>query len=434
MPKNKRRFAAVLLGVLCLGLIFLNGLKGKTVKLLSPFGSSLAPLEEVKGGREVFGFAPYWTINKLDNVDFNTLTTLAYFDVPVKANGHLDKDSQGYKTFKGKQATKVFRKAHAHGTRVVLTLTQMDNASIKKLMDNPEAQKIAIAQAVEEVDKRGIDGINVDFEYIGHPGEGYRRKFTKFVSALSREMHKKNPGSQVTVSVYASAVKEPKIYDIHNLAKVSDGIFMMAYDFATKKADQAMPTAPLYGHKEGLYWYDIATAVEDFTKVMPSHKLILGVPWYGYDYPVYEPTVKADVHKGSVYWYKKWSNRWRWSWRKGTSRLPSLVQTYERAQDNIKGGAPGITDYKEGWDDSGKVGWKAYKNGSNTWRMVFIEDERSLGIKYDFAKDNNLGGVGIWALGFDHGQTEMWGLLRDKFGVKLADYSLLRKAIAEEYD
>ena len=50
--------------------------------------------------------------------------------------------------------------------------------------------------------------------------------------------------------------------------------------------------------------------------------------------------------------------------------------------------------------------------------MIFTEDTRSLGIKYDFAKANRLAGIGIWALGFDHGRTELWTLLKDKFGTK----------------
>ena len=51
--------------------------------------------------------------------------------------------------------------------------------------------------------------------------------------------------------------------------------------------------------------------------------------------------------------------------------------------------------------------------------MVFIEDEKSLGLKYDFAKDKQLAGVGIWALGFDDGKKELWTLLEDKFGQKI---------------
>lgn len=348
---------------------------------------------------EVFGFAPYWTFDKLDNVNFETLTTLAYFSITVDGNGNLDKGDQGYIAFKSDKATEIFQKAHKFGTRVVLTLTQMRNEQILALLDSPEAEERVINQAVSEVSDRGIDGINVDFEYNGNPGPEYRKKFTDFVRHLTDRMHQANPNSKVTVSVYAASIKDPKIYDIGALADVSDGIFMMAYDFAPVSADQAIPTAPLYGHKEGQYWYDISTAVDDFLKVMPAEKLILGVPWYGYDYPVSAPEVKAST---LPYWLGR-----------------PLTQTYAAALENINPEKKGIVSYQEGWDDLGKVGWRAYYSTfTGTWRMIFLEDQKSLGIKYDFAKSKNLAGVGIWALGFDGGKADLWHTLEEKFGKK----------------
>ena len=37
-------------------------------------------------------------------------------------------------------------------------------------------------------------------------------------------------------------------------------------------------------------------------------------------------------------------------------------------------------------------------------------------MKYDFAQFNDLKGIGIWALGYDAGRTELWNLLYAKFG------------------
>lgn len=372
----------------------------------------LHPLKEGKNSKEVFGFAPYWTFNKLHKVDFSTLTTLAYFSITVNGNGELDRSDIGYQTFKSRKASELFQRAHQSGTRVVLTLTQMDNYPILAILDDPEAQERTISQAVEEVEKRGIDGINVDFEYDGDPGPEYRQRLSQFVENLTVRMHQSNPDSKVTVSVYAASVKDPKIYDIGRLAEGSDGIFMMAYDFARAGSDQAMPTAPLYGHKEGRYWYDVSTAVDDFLTQMPADKLILGVPWYGYNYVVYEPGVKAETRPA-------------YSWRGQPA-----TQTYSLAQDNIRPDREDVLDYKEGWDELGQVGWKAYYTAlGDTWRMIFLEDTRSLGIKYDYAKSKNLAGIGIWALGFEEDKGELWSVIREKFGQKIADVSLRERTI-----
>jgi len=52
--------------------------------------------------------------------------------------------------------------------------------------------------------------------------------------------------------------------------------------------------------------------------------------------------------------------------------------------------------------------------------MIFLDDSKSLKIKYQFAKEKNLAGVGMWALGFDDGKHELWNLLNLEFGNMLA--------------
>lgn len=367
---------------------------------------------------EVFGFAPYWNINKLENVRFGVLTTFAYFDIPVDGEGNFVIESPGYQTFISDQATNLFKKAHLNGTRVVVTFTQMNNYDIESLVNSTDSQKRFIQNAVNLVKKRGLDGINIDFEYVGDSGDEIRNKFSNFMTNLTKKLHNEVPGSKLTVSVYASSAKDPKIYDLSKLSKETDGIFMMAYDFATADSDNAIPTSPLYGHKNGKYWYDVSTAVDDFLKIMDASKLILGLPWYGYDYPVYKPEVKAETYQGYYYYY--WVGRRRYL---AYSRPPTQVQTYKNAQDEIRADATG-------WDDDGKVGWKAYlENG--IWRILFVEDVKSLKIKYNFAKNKNLAGIGVWALGFDSGKNELWSLLKNEFGVKPLENQIANRKISE---
>lgn len=177
---------------------------------------------------------------------------------------------------------------------------------------------------------------------------------------------------------------------------------MMAYDYGNQSSTNAMPTDPLYGYKNGTYWYDVSTAVTDFLTQMPANKLILGVPWYSYNYPVYKPGVNAQTIPS--YW------------------SAASVQTYATASSD--------TVQQQGWDPQGEVSWKAYYDSYyGTWRMIFIDDPKSLGLKYDFAKEEHLAGVGIWALGFDTGVTGMWAELQDKFGVKYVDAAVKDRPI-----
>lgn len=370
---------------------------------------------------EVFGFAPHWTLHKLENVDFDVLTTLAYFDAKLLADGSINKDDDSYRKFHSDEATALFDKAHNSGTRVVLTVTQMNPNDVESFLNNTEAQDHAVSEIVQEVADRGIDGVNIDIEYFGGAGADFQPKFTGFVRRMTEEMHKKVPGSKVTVSLYASAVMSPRIYDVAEIANASDGIFMMAYDFAVTDSDQAMPTAPLYGAKDGEYWYDISTAVDDFLGKMPAEKLILGLPWYGYEYPVYNPGVKAETQKG---YYKTVSVKTKKGFKKIKRYFaapPSRARTSALTAD--------VSVESSGWDEKGQVGWVAYKEG-NSWRMIFQEDAKSLGIKYDFAKEKKLGGIGMWALGFEDDSGSLWRVIEEKFGNKRqADAGIGRQVV-----
>jgi len=406
LARIKRVIFTISLGLI-ISSTFTPGIVTKAI--LSPLAQHKKPAAEAqKPGYEVFGFAPYWTINKLDNVDFGTLTTLAYFGVPVNSDGTFDASDVGYKTLKSTQAQQVFERAHSAGARVVLTITQMDNDTIETFLADKGAQQKAISSALSLAQEEKLDGVNIDFEYVGNPGLAVRHEFSEFVSDFSSTFHNKIPNSYITVSVYAASMKDPKIYDIASLANSSDGIFMMAYDFATASSNAAVPTAPLYGYREGKYWYDISTAVQDFLKVMPANKLILGLPWYGYNYAVETPSTGTARYTGYYYTYY-------WRYRRYTAfySVPSSAQTYSSVSQNV-------VPTQKGWDEVGKSNWYAYQEGG-IWRMVFFDDPRSLKIKYDFAKSKNLAGVGIWALGFDSGTSDMWNLLSDEFGAKLAD-------------
>ena len=415
---NKDNIAPIALGILGSFLVFFSILKVTTI---SNFGNFLSPLsmfqplhslKEGKDGKEVFGFLPYWNANKTDRINFNVLTTLAYFDIKVNPDGSINEDDQGYQAFESKEMTQVFKKAHAAGTRVVATLTMMDGPSIESFLDDPDAQKALVKSSAEMVRERGIDGVNVDFEYFGGAGPEYKPKFTAFITSLTQEMHATVPSSKVSVSLYASVKIAPRLYDLKSIAENSDQVVMMAYDFATLSSEVAMPTAPLYGHSKGDWWYDVSSAVDDFLTVMPANKLVLANPYYGVNFPVVQPEVKAATL--SAYWG-------------GAEHM-----TYADDKDSITPDMKGATKFVTGWDDDAKVGWKAYYMPSTgVWRMSFMEDVRSLNAKYDFALSKNLAGVGIWALGNDGSNTELWNLLQDKFGTKLADNSVINRIINE---
>lgn len=369
------------MGVFFLGLILTK--QPNFAKLMSPVG---AP----KSDWEVFGFAPYWKLSKLDNIDWDTLTTFAYFSLPIDASGAIDKTSYEWEVFEGRKLKDLFGRAKSHGVKRVITLTMMEAGTISAFLDDPSSWDRVADETAELINSRGLDGVNIDFEYI--PSNNHlRQRFSDFFERYSQKLRQGSKNPYITVSVLASSERFNKIYDIWRLAKTADAIFMMAYDFYYPGSQSVGPSAPLSGYNNGLgpFWYDVSTAVSDFLKVAPADKIILGVPYYGWNYPTASAAPNGE----------------RTSW------LRAFATTNEKVENNKLLSVTPIG----GWDSQAQVAWRGYWDG-NSWHVVYMEDERSLSAKYDLITGRNLKGVGIWALGFDADSDSLWSLLSAKFG------------------
>ncbi len=372
----------LVVGVFFLGLFLTS--RPAIQRLISPI-----PNHTKVAQKEVFGFAPYWTLSKLDNIDWNTLTTFAYFSLPVGADGTIDKTSYEWTNFQGKKLSDLFAKAQDHKVKRVVTLTQMNKADVETFLDNPAAWDKIAQESADILNGKHLDGVNIDFEYVPS-NDKLKGQFTNFVDSYSKQLRAKTQDPYITVSVLASSVRFNKIYDIGKLSKITDGIFMMAYDFYYPGSESAGPSAPLYGYNggKGPYWYDVSTAVDDFLKVADSSKIIMGVPYYGWNYPTSSPTPNAEK-----------------------VGLRAAAVTNAKADDNKLLSVTPVG----GWDEAAQVSWRSYWEDGQ-WHVVYMEDEKSLSLKYQFARSRNLGGVGIWALGFDSNISNFWPVLSANFG------------------
>lgn len=371
----------LLIGVFFLG-VFAVSKNEFMQKLISP-----ASVSSFK--KEVFGFAPFWTLSKLSNVDWDVLTTFAYFSLPVAADGSIDKSSYEWEVFEGKKVDTLFAKAKDHNVKRVVTLTQMDASVIEVFLNSPQAWQKTADDSIEIIKFHNLDGVNIDIEYIPSNSD-LRAKFSDFMSIYTDRLNGALDNPYITVSVLASSERFNRIYDVGHLSKVTDGVMMMAYDFYYPGSDKIGPSAPLYGfdNGKGPFWYDVSTAVSDFLKVAPAEKIIMGVPYYGWNYPAYDPEPKTE----------------RVAW------LGAFATTNEKVQsEQLLATTP-----VGGWDDVAKVSWRGYWDEAG-WHVVYMEDKKSLNLKYDFIREKKLAGVGIWALGFDAGDDSLWNVLSEKF-------------------
>jgi hypothetical protein len=175
------------------------------------------------------------------------------------------------------------------------------------------------------------------------------------------------------------AVDWSNAWNLWALSKLCDYLIVMGYDYYWSGSSTAGPVAPLEGES-----YSVTKTIETYLNAgVAPEKLMLGVPWYGYDWPVVNSSRKA----------------------KATGK--ATARTYTAADQLAE-------QYDEMFDQTTKVPWVAY-NASSAWRQLWYDDPRSLGLKYDLVNSKKLAGIGIWALGYEGGNKEIWGKINTVF-------------------
>jgi hypothetical protein len=318
---------------------------------------------------EVFGFAPYWTLSDQQGFDVSNLSTIAYFGVDVGTDGSLVQSGAGWTGFQNPALTDLVARAHASQTRVVLVAKSFDPAVLHRLGSDPSAADRLAGQLTEAVRWKGMDGVNLDFE----GGDGADRAgFTAFVTRLAQGLHTAGAHWQVTLDTYASAALDRTgMVDVAAIAPAVDGFFVMAYDMNSSATPS--PTAPLNGRD----WND-TRAMTSYTAAVPASKVILGIPFYGYQWPTSDGSRQARAL--------------------GTARAVSYGQ--------LAASRPPVQ-----WDDTAAVPWTAYQDASGQWWQAYFDDPQSVALKSDLADHMGLAGVGVWALGMEGGDHEMMAAL-----------------------
>jgi hypothetical protein len=229
--------------------------------------------------REVFGFLPYWELGS--TLNYNTLSTVAYFGVSVNADGSLYETGNGWSGWNSSTMTQVINDAHAHGTRVVLTAQSFawgtsEAATQTALLSSPTARQNAAATIAATVRSRGVDGVNLDFEPIA---SGQRTSYVLFVQQLRIELDKLQPGYELTFC----ATGAPGTYDLPNLLApgAADAVFIMGYNLRGSDPATAGSIDPL---TSSLTRYTLTSVTNTFISQVPASKVILGLPWYGAAY------------------------------------------------------------------------------------------------------------------------------------------------------
>ncbi len=357
--------------------------------------------------REVFGFALASSLTDpaigYPSWDFSLLSTVAFFGLHVSDTGGFAADS-GATEWNSSGLTGLVGTAHAHGTKVVLTIILQDFTSGTPHMCAGLAHAATtVAATVAEVKAKGVDGVNVDYEGLnGSCGKTdpswARHAMTSFAGSLRAGLP---AGSYLSVDTYASSAIDPLgFFDVRGMAPAVDSFFVMAYDLEYSNYEHSPPgcrsfclgpTSPLTGY----YYNDTNTAAQYVSAAGPG-KVILGLPYYGRKSCVTSPTANQYPATSVV-----------------ADSYLDASQEYT-ATSLVKPGT--YTGHRDANDPAGLERWDTWVNVSlNCTRELYWDDVTSMAKKYDLVNADNLRGVGLWTLNYGGGAPELWANINTHF-------------------
>jgi chitinase len=256
-----------------------------------------------------------------------------------------------------------------------------DNFSDAALTDSTRLQ--FTNSAIDVIRKHSLDGIDLDWEYPGQPGPGIKfraedkENFTLLLKMLRTRLdslsdeRRRTGSNRYTLSIASSGDDEYfQNTEMDKLHVYLDWINIMTYDFSGDWSTRTAHHARLYHSLEsgdgafaaGYVWQHLNAGI-------PSHKLVLGAPFYGKAWTEVVPDNNG-------------LNQLAGCFVRGNHSYSML----ERAYINQLG-------YKRYWDEVARAPF-LWNEVSRT--LIVYDDPASLQEKAQFVKQHGLGGMMYW--------------------------------------
>ena len=198
------------------------------------------------------------------------------------------------------------------GVRPVLTLTPLgadghfNNNLVSVLVRNPSVQQRLIWELGRAMQERGFLGLNIDFEYVLAED---RQGFAGFVRKTREVMNLFDYEVSVALAPKTSAGQKGLLYegmDYRLLGEAANHVMLMTYEWGYSLGPP-MAVAPLNM---------VRRVVEYALSEIPAQKISLGIPNYGYDWPLpyergitraqtinYAEAVQTAIDHGVEIWF-----------------------------------------------------------------------------------------------------------------------------------
>ena len=359
----------ILFGLLLGILIIINFLSPKdTSSLINP----LAPK------KVVIGFLPYWFLNTANSDYSKYITTLSYFGLRVDQNGNIQKllnpqqEESGWNALRSGKLDNFFNNALKNNVSLSLMVASGNIDSINGLVSDPVIHaKNLVSDLRPLIDKYKFLDINLDIEYTQSASSGARDNFTKFVKEVKNEL--KN-NETLTVEISPTDVIRNSLIDPKAMGEIADNIVLMAYDYHSTSSFVTGPVAPLSGAGV-MSEYDVTTAVEKALDLIPPQKLVLGIPLYGYEWESLTQVPRSAI-------------------------IPNTgVAASNRRAEELLSSCSSCSAMLDKDADEKYISY--FDQNLGDYHTIFYPDKNSTAAKINFTNKFQLGGLALWALGYE---------------------------------
>lgn len=397
MPAPKFRLLFLFLGIFFLSFTAYY-IWQSNLPLVSPIAlieTLIGNSPAIKSKKIIYGFFPYWNLKYANDLNISSLTHFAYFAIDLKADGTINKkvnlveSEPGWNKIKQKETGKLFYQSKLLGQKTVIVITAMEPEVIEGILSSNETKAVAVSSIMNVYKDFDFDDINIDFEYVGEGNKDIRDSFVDFISKTRQACTSYKKHCQIDVDIFASAVENPRLWDLEKLSTVTDRFIVMAYDYYRKSSPQAGPIAPIKGKCNSIFTQektclenDIITHLSQISKVVSSNKIILGVPFYGYEWQTASVDFLANTYLGT-----------------------GALSTYQRTQLLFQDTK--IATLSALWSETTLSPYIVYEKEGKIYQVHF-ENAQSLEQKIKLVESANLGGIAIWALGYDGTSQDLW--------------------------
>ncbi len=309
---------------------------------------------------KVVGYYPDWLESTLppQNVKFENLTHIIHAFAWPESNGDISMDS-------GMLNPNLNNSVHNAGKKILIAFGGWGQSDgFAPMVADSIARTNFIDNVIDLITDNNYDGIDLDWEFPANITEG--RNLTILVEELRERFNLENPDWLITMAINSGSYRGQN-FEYSLLANYLEWFSMMGYDFHGSWTTHAGHNAPIYQptncFDEAI---DIGIKYLTITRQIPKQKLLLGVPFYG-----------KEFNTAGLY--------------QSHSGVTDLLYTTIAPRINNSG-------WEYYWDDFSKVPY--LQNTAHT-KVVTFEDTASIRFKCEYALDNQLSGIMIWALGQD---------------------------------